>query len=316
MVQPPDRQRSTPSPATAPAWPNFFLIGAGKAGTTSLYYYLRQHPEVYMSPNKEPKFFAYEGHPLDFRGPYDDRIRARTTTTEADYLALFDGVTDEKAIGEASTIYLSDLPVAGAIAARIPDARIIAVLRHPAERAFSAYQHLVRDGHEPLPTFEAALEAEPRREADGWIVQYQYMARGFYGRHLERYYERFDPSRIRVHLYEDFVADPDGVVADLFAFLDVDPTFEPDLGSRHNVSGQPRSARLQRWLTQPHPVKETLKRWIPEEWGHRLISWIQPLNIARGELDPATRRRLVDAYRDDILRLEALIDRDLSHWLS
>ena len=70
-------------------WPNFFIIGAGKAGTTSLYHYLKQHPEIFMSPLKEPKFFALEGHALDFRGPYDDRIREGTTTDRAAYLRLF-----------------------------------------------------------------------------------------------------------------------------------------------------------------------------------------------------------------------------------
>ncbi len=305
-------RRGTP----AVRWPNFFLIGAGKAGTTSLYHYLRQHPEIYMSRFKEPKFFALAGHPLDFRGPHDDRIRAQTTTTESDYLALFDGVADEKAIGEASTIYLGDFGAADAIAARVPEARIAAILRHPAERAFSAYQHLLRDGYEPLPTFEAALEAEPRRKADGWYVQYEYLGRGFYGRYLEHYYERFDPSRIRVYLYDDFAADPLAVLADLFAFLDVDPGFRPDMRPRHNVSGRPRNARLQRWLTRRHPAKEALKRWIPEDWGHRLITRVQPLNVVREELEPATRRRLIDAYRDDILQLQTRIDRDLSHWLA
>lgn len=296
-------------------WPNFFLIGAGKAGTTSLYYYLRQHPEVFMSRFKEPKFFALEGHPMDFRGPHDHRIRAQTTTDEAGYLALFAGAENEKAIGEASTIYLGDFGAADAIADRIPSARIVAILRNPADRAFSAYQHLLRDGYEPLQTFEAALDAEPRRQADGWYVQYAYAGRGFYGRYLEPYYARFDPAAIRVYLYEDFAADPDAVLADLFAFLGVDPGFRPDMRPRHNVSGRPRSARLQRWLTRRHPVKEALKRWVPEDWGHRIITRIQPFNVVRGEMDPATRRRLIEGYRDDILHLEALIGRDLSHWL-
>jgi len=297
-------------------WPNFFVIGAHKAGTTSLYYQLKQHPEIFMSRIKEPKFFALEGHALDFKGPYDERIRRGTTTDLVDYLGLFEQVREEKSIGEMSTIYLSDLRAPGAIAHRVPDARIVAILRHPAERAFSAFQHLLREGYEPLPSFEEALDAEPQRAADGWYAQYHYMGRGLYGRHLQRYFDRFNPARIRIYLYEDFVEKPRWLLADLFGFLGVNTGFRPDISARHNVSGRARSARLQRWLTRPHPLKEALKTWIPEHWGHRAISWVQPFNVVRAELNPGTRRRLIDVYRDDIESLQVLIGRDLSHWLA
>ena len=191
----------------------------------------------------------------------------------------------------------------------------MAILRHPAERAFSAFLHLLRDSYEPLATFEEALEAEPQRAADGWYVQYQYKGRGFYGRQLQRYFDRFDPARIRVYLYEDFVEKPRWLLADLFGFLGVNTGFRPDMAPRHNVSGRPRSAGLQRWLTRSHPLKEAVKSWIPERWGHRVISWVQPFNVVRAEMNPETRRRLIDSYRDDIEGLQVLIDRDLSHWL-
>jgi hypothetical protein len=297
-------------------WPNFFIIGAGKAGTTSLYYHLRQHPEIFMSRYKEPKFFALEGHPLDFNGPHDERIRRGTTTDLADYLELFEAAREQKAIGEASTIYLGDPRAPGAIADRLPHAGIVAILRHPAERAFSAFLHLLRDGYEPLPSFEEALEAEPQRASDGWYVQYQYRGRGFYGQHLQRYFDRFDPARIRIYLYEDFVDRPRWLLSDLFDFLGVDPGFRPDISPRHNVSGRVRSAGLQRWLTRNHPFKEALKNWIPERWGHRVISWVQPFNLARVDMNPETRRRLIDGYREDIELLQVLIHRDLSHWLT
>ena len=296
-------------------WPNFFIIGAGKAGTTSLYHYLKQHPEVFMSRFKEPKFFALEGHPLDFKGPFDERIRRGTTTSLDEYLALFETVKDEKAIGEASTVYLGDSRAPGAIADRIPEARIAAILRHPAERAFSAHQHLLRDGYEPLESFEGALEAESGRAEKGWYVQYQYKGRGFYGRYLRRYYDLFDSRQIRVYLYEEFVDSPARMLFDLFEFLGVDPEFEPDMSPRHNVSGRARSPGLQRWLTRSHPLKETVKRWIPEEWGHRLVSRIQPYNVVRSGISPETRERLISDYRDDIELLEKLIGRDLSNWM-
>jgi hypothetical protein len=148
--------------------PNFLVIGAGRSGSTSLYHYLAQHPQIFMSPVKEPKFFALEGHALDFRGPGDERIRVDTTTTLTAYRSLFDGVRGELAVGEASTLYLSHEAAADAIARHVPEMKLIAILRDPAERAHSAFQHLTRDGYEPLANFEDALCDEPRRMAEGW----------------------------------------------------------------------------------------------------------------------------------------------------
>ena len=294
--------------------PNFLVIGTGRAGTTSLYHYLAQHPQIFMSPVKEPKFFALEGHSLDFRGPGDERIRAETTTTLSAYRQLFDGVRDEIAVGEASTLYLSHETAPDAIARYVPDVRLIALLRDPAARAHSAFQHLTRDGWEPLAEFEEALRDEPRRIAEGWYYFWYYRDRGFYGRDLGRYYQRFDPDRIRVYLYEDFSRDPFVVLADIFRFLGVAAGFRPDVAARHNPSGRARSARLQRFLSRRHPLKEAAKALVPERLGHRLISLLQPANLASDALRPETRAWLVDGYREDSRRLETLIGRDLSAW--
>jgi hypothetical protein len=294
--------------------PNFFVIGAAKSGTTSLYHYLRQHPQIFMSPIKEPRFFALEGDPLDWRGPGDERYRAKSITTLDAYRALFEEVNGEPAVGEASVLYLDHPEAPDRIARRIPEARLIAVLRNPAEKAYSSYLFKCRDGDEQLE-FEDALRAEPQRIADGWYWAWRYRSRGFYHGMLRRYFERFDRSQIRVYLYEDFSRDPGGLLADAFRFLEVDDGFRPDLKVHHNVSGRPRSPRLQRLLTRSHPVKEAAKSVIPEDWGHRVIARLQRPNLMRPAMRPDTRADLLEAYRDDIGRLEELIDRDLSHWL-
>lgn len=296
-------------------WPNFLVIGTGRAGTTSLYHYLAQHPQIFMSPVKEPKFFALEGHPLDFRGPGDDRIRAETTTTAAGYHRLFDGVRGEVAIGEASTLYLSHPTAPTAIARCLPAVKLIVVLRDPAERAHSAFQHLTRDGYEPETSFDDALRDEPRRIAEGWYYFWYYRDRGFYHRDLSRYFQLFGRRQIRVLLYEDLHQDPLGALEGCFRHLGVDPGFRPDVAARHNPSGRARSPRLQRFLARRHPLKEAAKALVPERLGHRLISWLQPSNLIRPPLQPATRARLVEGYREDTLRLASLVDRDLSSWL-
>ncbi len=296
-------------------FPNFIVIGAAKAGTTSLYHYLDQHPQVFMSPIKEPRFFALEGHALDFGGPGDEVLRERTTTTLEAYQKLFAGVRDERAVGEASVLYLHHPAAAAAIARAIPDVRLIAVLRNPVDRAYSGFMARTRDGYEPLSSFEEALDAEPRRIAEGWYYGWQYRGQGFYHRNLARYYERFDPSQIRVYLYEDLDQEPERMLTDIFRFLDVDDGFRPDVSTRWNPSGRPRSVRVQRFLTHPHPLKEAVKQLIPERWGHRLVEFLQPANLERPPIRAETRARLIEGYSEDIHRLEGLIGRDLSHWL-
>jgi hypothetical protein len=300
--------------SAAPGFPSFLIIGTGRAGTTSLYHYLAQHPQIFMSPVKEPKFFALEGHSLDFRGPGDERIRTETVTTLVAYRRLFEGVRDEIAVGEASTLYLSHEVAPAAIARHIPHAKLIAVLRDPAERAHSAFQHLTRDGYEPEADFEEALRDEPRRIAAGWYHFWFYRDRGFYHRDLSRYYQFFDPSQIRVYLYDDLERDPIAMVQDIFSFLGVDAGFRPDVGARHNRSGRTRSRALQRFLVRRHPLKEAAKSLVPAQVGHRLISWIQPSNLTRPTLSPPTRASLIAGYREDIRLLEGLIGRDLSAW--
>lgn len=295
--------------------PTFVLIGAAKAGTTSLYHYLGEHPEIYMSPVKEPRFFALEGHALDFRGPSDDRLHGRTTTTLSAYRALFAGVRHERAVGEASVIYLAHPRAAGALARTVRDAKLVAVLRDPAERAYSSFLYHTRDGFEPAATFEEALRDEPERLAAGWYPGWAYRGQGFYFRHLSRFLEVFPREQLRVYTYEELDRRPLELLRDLFGFLDVDTAFVPDVSIRWNPSGRPRSPRMQRLLTRPHPLKEAVKRIVPERIGHRAIERVQRRNLVRPELAPETRADLVAGYADDIRRLEELIDRDLSAWL-
>jgi hypothetical protein len=292
--------------------PNFLIIGAAKAGTTSLFRYLRQHPEIFMSPVKEPMFFVHDGDPVRFRGR--DQHRDGPITLEA-YRELFREVRDEPMVGEASALYLDYPKAPEAIARRIPAVRLIAVLRNPADRAYSSFLFNRRDGREPLADFEAALRAEPQRIADNWSYNFRYRQRGFYHLSLQRYFDRFDPGQIRVYLYEDFVRDPHKMLGDIFRFLEVDAGFRPGLAARHNRSGVPRSARLYRLLAGRHPVKEAAKSVIPEEWGHWVIARLQTPNLRRPRLRHETRADLIDGYREDIVRLQDLIGRDLSHWL-
>jgi len=297
-------------------WPDFLVIGACKAGTTSLYHYLGQHPQIFMSPIKEPKFFAYEERELDIAGPGDPAASRRVVTDVGSYLRLFDGVGEEAAVGEASCVYLYSAAAPERIAHHIPEVRLIAVLRNPVERAYSAYLHLVRMGRERLGFMEA-LEAEPERIRQGWNTYWHLREGGFYAKQLGRYLERFDRSMLRIYLYDDWRTDNVAVLRDIFHFLGVDDGFRPDLTHKYQVSGVPWSRRLHGYLTTPRRLKSWVKPLLPA----RLRSYLE-LNIERLALEQPppmpgdARRQLINAYRDDIDDLQKLIDRDLTPWLT
>lgn len=295
------------------AFPNFLVIGAPRAGTTSLQDYLGQHPDVFLSPRKEPRFFAYGPEGPDHSGPADPWTINQTETTDREsYEALFDGVEDESAIGEVTPIYLSDETSPKRIADHMPDARLVAVLRNPIERAFSDFVNMVRLRREPLDDFEEALDEERRRIQEGWSPFYHYRRKGFYARQLQRYLEHFEPSQIRIFRFEDLVADADRVARDVFRFLGVDPDVEVSTDRAFNASGLPRSEILQSILRSP-PTRTAL--WaLPDVFG-RLATRVEAANLEKPTLSDHTYKALAGEYVGDVRRLEGLLGIDLDPWL-
>ena len=196
----------------------------------------------------------------------------------------------------------------------IPNAKLIAVLRDPVDRAYSAYRHLVRDGRETL-SFEEGLAAEPSRTAANWHPIFHYKQRGFYYAQLRRYFELFSREQIAVYTYDEFKADPRALLKAMFAFLDVDPDFHPDMSVWHNVSGIPRSRLLHTIFGRPNRAKDLAKRLLPAR-AARLYGALMSRNIKVSEPKIArhTEQALREEYREDLLRLESLLGRDLSAW--
>ncbi len=293
--------------------PNFLIIGAGKSGTTSLYHYLKQHPDVYMSPVKEPRFFSWEGEKLNFHGPGDQAHlkRAQITTNFQDYCALFEAANGQKAIGEASTSYLYIEQAAERIHRTMPSAKLVAVLRHPVERAYSQFSKLVAVGWEPLDDIATVFEEEENRIQAHWNPCWKYKGNGFYYEQLKRYYELFDTEQIRVYLYEDFTHAPARVLRDVFQFLGVDDDFTPDLTTQHNTTLLPRNVTIARLFKR----RSALLRLIPGRLRGRLRKAALVKGRSKPELSRASRKRLIEVYRADILKLQGLIQRDLTNWL-
>ena len=284
--------------------PDFFIIGAAKSGTSSLYNYLIQHPAVFMPQVKEPHFFYNE------RSPGSPVLQEKDL---AGYLQLFEGVPNEVRAGEASTSYLYLENAAREMQRLRRDAKILAVLRNPVDRAYSQYWNQVRDGREPL-SFEAALDAEEERKRKNWWYGYMYAGTGYYAGQIARYVEAFGRDNVQVHLFEELHRDAAEVCRKAFSFLEVDPAQEIEATKVHNRSGPMRS-RLLSGLLNAQSITEPAGKVLPPAWKHSVGEWLRNVNRRPvPEMNPETRERLLGVFAEDVRRLESLIGRDLSRW--
>jgi hypothetical protein len=288
--------------------PNFLVIGAAKSGTTSLFRYLDQHPDIFMTPLKETLFFA-----PDCRKGADDGAQQGVSTLEA-YEALFEGAEHCKAIGEASPQYLYSSVAAGLVKDLIPTAKLVAVLRHPAERAYSAFLHLVRDGVEPITDFRQALAAESARRDEGRDPLWLYTDVSHYYGQLCRFLDQFPPDQLQVHLYEDFEEDPGRVVQQVFAFVGVDQTFVPNTALRFNPGGLPRSRLVHRAIGTDSRTRRALLGHLPKRFGLSVVVNGINRNLVKPQIPDDVRLELVHSFAREVDKLEELLHRDLSRW--
>ena len=298
--------------------PTFIFIGTGKAGSTSLYYYLNEHPEIFMSPIKETNFFSYEGGRPDFCGPGDlNSLAHKTTITDIEeYRKNFQEVTTEKAVGEVSPSYLYVPQAADRIKKYLPEVKIIAILRNPVDRAYSNFQHRISLGVEPLTDFSQAIADEKTRIKNNWAPTWHYIEQGFYYSQLKRYYDLFDRRQIKVYLFEDWLCDRLTLIQDIFKFIGVTETFTPNIYTKYNLSGTPKSKLLNNFLNKQNIAKTVLKKVIPPQMRSQLAANLQSKNLQKlPQLSPEVKQELTQLYREDILKVQQLIDRDLSSWL-
>jgi hypothetical protein len=312
--------------------PNFFIVGAPKAGTTSLYHYLDQHPEIYMSPIKEPSYFASELRPENFHPRFrarmlreQDNVRRYVSGPMAkkrfggpvvdweSYLGLFRNARDCQPAGEASASYLWSASAAGNIAARIPRAKIVMVLRDPAERAYSQYLRVVSDGL-VRHSFREQVQLSLKGEGGPFDVLNPLLEYGLYSAQVGRYLGAFPADNIKIYLYEDYRRDPADTVADLFQFLGVDASFRPNMSRQMMVPHVPRFVTAAYFLKR-YGLWERAKQWRPRilDRGLRAAAFQKRKNLS---MSPEDRTVLREYYRDDIVRLSKMLQRNLDAWLA
>jgi hypothetical protein len=297
-------------------WPNFFIVGAQKAGTTSLYFYLKNVPQVYMSPLKEPFYFA----PHAVHNSASDIIRDKK-----EYLRLFEKASGHIAIGEASPIYLWDPDAPKLIHQTVPHARIIIILRDPIERAYSIYLQRVRYGG-VKSSFYDELMRDYKSQEKLYGKSQLYVEFGMYYEQVKRYFDIFGREQVKVIVFEEFVQRPEQTVNEVLAFLGVKYTVT-EIREQHNPYSVPRTPlsrwifALFRWLRArnvrfykllmllPDSVLQSLP--LPSGKSSGFAAKILFKRIEKPKMEPEAFKFLQEIYHDDVLRLESLLGRSL-----
>ncbi|MFZ0430049.1 MAG: sulfotransferase [Acidobacteriota bacterium] len=291
--------------------PNFLVIGTARAGTTALTAFLSRHPEVFI-PLKEPNYFSGWLSRKSFEGPQDRNVKPeyRCGTIEQ-YSRLFEGSEGFQARGEASVSYLPDTDAPALIRKTIPDVRLIAILRQPAERAF-AHFHLQRLNRlEPVADFLQALEEEQKGLRRNWLPSLRYVEWGLYSVQLRRYRALFSTEQLKVFLADDWRGRPDWVWRQILETLGIDNGFTPDFSERYGAT----CIESLTWRI----LLRTRSIWpvVPTKIRRTLGATIRSRCLKSASVSRELREELTERYfRDDVLRLQDLLGCDLKQWFS
>lgn len=296
--------------------PNFLIVGMAKCGTSSLAQYLQQHPDVFITKHKEPRYFSSQCMQFPMGGPKDKQVESWYVKDWDQYLKMFESASGE-AIGEASadTLYFHSCTIP-LIKEKLGNPKIIIILRNPVKRAFSAYQHLIRDERES-GSFEEALEKETERIQDNYELIYHYKKVSQYYEPVKAFMESF--NKVKVILNEDLQHDTDNCLKDVFQFLEVDLEQKIEYDLRFNVSGKPKNRILHESLQSETKIRKMVRPFArlvfpTEEKRKRMVTWLSGKNMNRLRLQDETAKELYTFFQEDTEKLKALLGKDLSQW--
>ncbi len=300
-----------------------FLIGAAKCGTTTVDALLRSHPEVYMSPIKEPNYFSMDIDPNQFKEEYRSRslgdlnayfkkevlpeVHLDFVRDPKQYQKLFANAGNAAWLGESSTSYLISEEAPKLIAEKYPDASIIICLRDPVDRLLSHLKMALQEGYISVAS-DAVIEADQQKEPKGWGKSQMFLELGEYGRQLKSWLKHWDREQIHVIYFEDIQYAQQKVCADLSAFLNVS-IFAPDETVHANRSGVPKYPKLNALLKGSRSMHR-VKGALPDSFKKRIKEYWQD-HSAKINID---EQRWREYYQPDIELLEKILDRSFEHW--
>lgn len=299
-------------------FPNLFLVGSGRCGTTTLYGYLNQHPDVFMSIPKEPAYFCKDYH------KESDEFHKKQSffffRTEQEYMKLFSTAKNQKVAGEASTLYFPSKVAAKNIHEFNPEAKIIILIRHPIDLLYSIHGEYLLRFRENIDDFYKALAAEKQRRNWENIPKLVpapsllfYSEKVKFSSHIKRYLELFDQEQVKVIIYEEFKANNHKVVQDIFKFIGVDPNISIDLKT-NRASRKIRSKFLKKLLVS-HFLSQAPKKILKGKIYYKLRSSLYKIiakKESRPQLQPKLRKELMEKFKKEVINTGRLINRDLA----
>lgn len=281
-------------------WPNLFIVGAPKAGTSSLYVYLANIPGIFMSKVKEPNYFSRKTIP--------DHGLVKPIRDKSKYLGLFKKVKDEKIIGEASPSYLSDPEAPKLIHDIIPDAKIITSLRDPVERTFSFYLNLVRIGRMKGSFHEELQKSLKHVKAYNQISLR--LETGLYAEDIQRYLDIFGSTQVKILIFEEFVKDPKKTLNEILSFLKIDYELDDFEGEAYNKFGVARGP-ISQFLLRDMRLRRVVEKIVPPSGRRVLREKLLLKNEEKPKMNQEDRKTLIQFYREDGIKLQKILGKKL-----
>lgn len=301
------------------ALPDFLIAGVPKAGTTALHAALTRHPQLFLPPVKEPKFFLSDGPPPTRGGPGDAQTYQEHVWRRPEYEALFEPAPPGSLKGEATPFYLHDLDSHERIAKLVPDARLILLLRDPVDRAHSNWTHLWIAGLEAEADFLTACRLEPARRAAGWAAFWHYVGLGQYAHQVEHLFRHVDRERVLIMRYRDLRDTPAQTLDRVCDFLGVRTgqldEVPPENVNRHVVADTPFNAGLRALLRGGGQIGHHFPVPVRKAFRGPLLTVLHRKKGRRPVPTPEDRAALLPEFADDIAKLEDVTGQSYADWL-
>jgi Sulfotransferase domain len=294
-------------------FPNLFIVGAPKCGTTTLHYWLSLHPNVYMTAHKEPSYWC-GFNKIDWSGPGSNTFRKGLVENFGAYKSLFSTSKKYKLVGEASTDYLwvEQTPEKISKFCGNIDTKIIIIIRNHVERAFSEHMHLIREGREDLD-FISSFQLEDFRYSQSWQPLFYHYRRGIYEPGIKRFHNVFGRENVIILSFDEIKSNPERTFINICNFLRIAPYSIPKKIVL-NRSGVPRSLMLHKILKKNTIIKRLIKKLTGEKFGRSMISLFDNYNLKKAKITKNEREFAWNLFYDDFKNLQNLIDINISHW--
>ncbi|MBN2664849.1 MAG: sulfotransferase domain-containing protein [Bacteroidales bacterium] len=286
---------------------DFMCIGVQKGATTSIHQILKQHQQIFLPSVKEVQYFDRDENFLQGINWYAEHYK---------------DVTSEKAVGEVCPSYIYDEKCPKRIFDYIPKLKLILILRNPADRAFSQYKMRVGRGDEKRK-FKDAVKSELQKikNKENYPLPEHYIARGFYDKQIIRYFELFDKKNILILFFKkDFLDNKKETIKKILDFIEVDSNVNLPLNIKATPEVNWKNKKVDKLLNTANPINQFAKKIIPSKKTRIKIKYFfsninQKATADKSELDEIKPFLINEVYKESILNLEKLIDKDLSSWL-